>query len=118
MLIPSDGLAAQLLLYTCRLAVVNGQDRTSTTVCLFLLDGKHIDIAGSARVNRVHRTDRMRMYDHRGVPREARAREGFVGYPAALPRLLRRRSLSGVPRAARDGARVLERCHQVLGLAQ
>src|ERR1700730_712420 len=90
MLIPSDGLAAQRLVYTCRPAVVNGQDRTPTTVCLFLLDGKHIDIAGTARVNRVHRTDRAQMYDRRRVPREARAREVFVGHPAALPRLLRR----------------------------
>src|ERR1700683_4135737 len=93
MLIPSDGLATQRLVYTCRPAVVNGQDQAPTTMCLFLLDSKHIDIVGTARVNRVHRTDRMKMYDRSGVPREARAREVFVGHPAALPRLLRRRSL-------------------------
>jgi hypothetical protein len=59
MLIPSDGLAAQRLVYTCRPAVVNGQDRSPTASCLFPLDDKHIDIAGAARVNRVHQTDRM-----------------------------------------------------------
>ena len=39
-------------------------------------------------------------------------------FPAALPRLLRRRSVPGVPGAARDVAGVLERRHQLLGAAQ
>jgi hypothetical protein len=58
MLIPSDGLAAQRLVYTCRPAVVNGQDRRPKATCVFLLEDKHIDIASAARVNRVHWTDR------------------------------------------------------------
>ena len=41
---------------------------------LFHLDSKHIDIGGTARVNRVHRTDRIEMYDHTVVSREASGR--------------------------------------------
>src|SRR5581483_12042486 len=44
---------------------------------LFHLAGKHIDIAGTVRVNRVHRTDRIQMYDRgpaEGVPVQAESR--------------------------------------------
>ena len=51
-----------------------------------------------------------------GVLREGLAVQTTV--PAALPRFLCRRPLSGVPGAARDGAGVLERRHQLLGAAE